>query len=184
MFFYFFWKHLLRRLWGALLPCPPKCKCYEAQGLARGPGPRAMTQGQTDESRARAWARELRPTNMVQAENGENTECFATFFCWKQLLRDANIHGEAVLPGERMGPGPGPIPPKCTCYEAQGLTMGGQGPGPGPWAKMLKTLSVLVVSFWEALRSSDYFRVFWSASATVFRLPGKRKLRCGWVGWW
>ena len=70
----------------AWVPSPPKCECYEAQGLARGPRPRAMTQGQTGENKARAWARERRPTNMVQAETGENTQCFATFL-WKQLLR-------------------------------------------------------------------------------------------------
>ena len=63
--------------------------------------------------RARAWAKEPRPRDMVQAETGENALCFAFFFL------------EAIVASTLGGPWAWvPSPPKCECYEAQGLARG------------------------------------------------------------
>ena len=47
----------------------------------------------------------------------------------------------------------------------------------GPKAPSPASATVFRLPGKRELRMSDYFRVFWSASATVSRLPGKHKLR-------
>ena len=113
----------------ALGPCPPKCKCYEAQGLARGPRPRARPLAQTGENTLR-FATFLLEAFVVSTLGGPGP--------WSHPPQSANVMRPRAWPGGQ-GPGPGPRPKLmkthnvllCFCWRHLFASPLG---GPGPWA--------------------------------------------------